>query len=60
MFEPMIKDSDLKPSEAGRWIQTDLMGNVFLMQGEKTVDWCTNETMPPKSRRPLGPGWTRG
>lgn len=51
MFEPMIKDSDLTPNADGRWVETDLQGNVFLMQAEKVIDWCTNETMPSQIKR---------
>lgn len=56
MFEPMIKDSDLTRNEAGRWILTDLQGNTFLMQADKVIDWCTNETMPSQVKKAVR-GW---
>lgn len=56
MFEPMIKDSDLTPNADGRWVRTDLTGNVFLMQGEKVVDYCDSNVMPPQVKRAVR-GW---
>jgi len=56
MFEPMIRETDLTPNEAGRWVRTDLQGNTFLMQGEEVVDWCDNNVMPPQVKRAIQ-GW---
>ncbi len=56
MFEPMIKDSDLTPNTEGRWVKTDLQGNVFLMQADRVVDYCTSSVMPPQVKKAVR-GW---
>lgn len=56
MFEPMIKDSDLTPNADGRWVEADLQGNTFLMQGEEMVDYCDSNVMPPQVKKAVR-GW---
>ena len=56
MFEPMIRETDTAPNADGRWVRTDLEGNVFLMSGEKVVDYCTSSVMPPQIKKAIR-GW---